>query len=119
MSKYIKIFNGNIPVIIEDGQKAFYNNSIVDVTPEIASALGYKPLVDNPPEVEQTQIARVIGYTDNGDSITANYSVIDYTNATLEELRDIIKNFDTSDMSNYTKTDLLKVLAALAKERQL
>ena len=119
MSKYIKIFNINIPVIIEDGQKAFYNNALVDVTPEIASALGYKPLVDNPPEVGQTQIARVIGYTDNGDSITANYSVIDYTNATLEELRDIIKNFDTSDMSNYTKTDLLKVLAALAKERQL
>ena len=117
MSKYIKIFNTNITVIIADGNKAFYNNALVDVTPEIASALGYKPLIDNPPEVEQTQIARVVGYTDNGDSMTANYVVIDYTNATLEELRDIIKNFDTSDMSNYTKTDLLKVLAALAKER--
>ena len=117
MSKYIKIFNGNIPVIIADGDKTFYNNSIVDVTSEIASALGYKPLVDNPPEVGQTQIARIVGYTDNGDSMTADYVVIDYTNATIEELRDIIKNFDTSDMSNYTKTDLLKVLAALAKER--
>ena len=117
MNKYIKIFNGTVPVTIEDGQKTFYNNALVDVTPEIASALGYKSLIDNPPEVEQTQIARVVGYTDNGDSMTANYVVIDYTNATLEELRDIIKNFDTSDMSNYTKTDLLKVLAALAKER--
>lgn len=119
MAKYIKIVNGNIPVIIADGNKAFYNNALVDVTPEVASALGYKPLIDNPPEVGQMQIARVVGYTDNGDSMTANYVVIDYTNATLEELRDIIKNFDTSDMSNYTKTDLLKVLAALAKERQL
>ena len=117
MSKYIKIFNTNIPVIIEDGNKIFYNNSLVDVTPEVASAKGYKPLIDNPPEVEQTQIARIIGYTDNGDSMTANYAVIDYTNATLEELRDIIKNFDTSDMSNYTKTDLLKILAAFAKGR--
>ena len=117
MSKYIKIFNGNIPVIIKEGDKVFYNNALVNVTPEIATALGYKPLVDNPPEVEQTQIARIVGYTDNGDSMTANYVVIDYTNATLEELRDIIKNFDTSDMSNYTKTDLLKILAALAKER--
>lgn len=117
MSKYIKIFNTNIPVIIADGDKTFYNNALVDVTPEIASAKGYKPLIDNPPEVEQTQIARIVGYTDNGDSITANYAVIDYTNATLEELRDIIKNFNTSDMSNYTKTDLLKILAALAKER--
>ena len=119
MSKYIKIFNANIPVIIADGDKTFYNNALVDVTPEIASALGYKPLIDNPPEVEQTQIARIVSYTDNGNSMTANYEIIDYTNATLEELRDIIKNFDTSDMSNYTKTDLLKILAALAKERQL
>ena len=119
MAKYIKIVNGNIPVTIEDGGKTFYNNALVDVTPEIASAKGYKPLIDNPPEVEQTQIARIVGYTDNGDSMTANYVVIDYTNATLEELRDIIKNFNTSDMSNYTKTDLLKILAELAKERQL
>ena len=113
MAKYIKIVNGNIPVIIADGDKTFYNNALADVTPEIASAKGYKPLIDNPPEVGQMQIARIVGYTDNGNSITANYAVIDYTNATLEELRDIIKNFDTSDMSNYTKTDLLKIIAKL------
>lgn len=113
MSKYIKIFNVNIPVIIKDGDKVLYNNALVDVTQEIASALGYKTLIDNPPEVGQMQIARIVGYTDNGDSMTANYTVIEYTNATIEELRDIIKNFDTSDMSNYTKTDLLKIIAKL------
>lgn len=114
--KYIKIFNTNIPVIITDGDKVLYNNALVDVTPEIASALGYKPLVDNPPETEATQVVRLTGYHEDGANMVADYTVVDLNEATAQELKAVLAKFDTTNMNNYTKTELLQLLAKLGRK---
>lgn len=112
--KYVKLTNGgNTPIFLCDKTWDKEANALVDVTTEQAAALGYKPLVDNPPSTDNNSVARLTGYVDNGTTIEAQYEIVAWQNATTEELRQLVKKFDIENMTNYTKTDLLKIIAKL------
>lgn len=114
--KYIKLTNGgNTPVFLCDKTWDKEANSLVDVTTEDAAALGFKPLIENAPNVGENQIARITGYHEDGENIVADYTVVEIENATAAELKELLSKFDTSKMNDFEKTELLKLLAKLGR----
>jgi hypothetical protein len=114
MSKYVRLeCAGKIPFFLDSKTFDRESNTIRELTVSEAAALGFKPLVDNPPSTDNNSVARLTGYVDNGTTIEAQYEIVAWQNATTEELRQLVKKFDIENMTNYTKTDLLKIIAKL------
>lgn len=110
--KYVKIIDDR-PFFLQ--RLVYVDNVLQETTESVASTLGYKPLIEEPPAVESYEVARIAGYHEDGNNIVADYEVIAIEEATRDELREKIGTIDTTNMNNYTKTDLLQIIALLLR----